>query len=463
LAQSGEDDRHETRLGVNEQNRCIMKKEANEMLTRVGPGTPMGELFRRYWLPALCSNELGADAAPVRVRILGEDLLAFRDSAGRPGIIDAYCSHRGGPLFFGRNEDDGLRCPYHGWKFDVRGHCVDQPNVTASGERRRGATDAAVKAYAAREAGGVVWIYMGPSNVMPAFPAFEWTTVPAGQRHISRWLQRSNWAQGMEGEIDTAHISWLHKEFTAGPVAQSARVDHGVDGAPKLVVRETDYGFIYGARRTIGNQYLWRVTQWMLPMFSLIPKAPDPTFTVGGGRAWVPIDDHHTTTFCYWYRADRPYTDAEIADLESGFLFPPRMERGTFALPHGYSIDTFLPLANRDNDYLMDRAHQKTANFTGIRGANEQDRAVQEGMGSHGTGSRGIVDRTRERLVASDIAIVTARRRLLKLAEDLQNGIEPPMHSARQVGVRAFSRLCEIEEFDELMRQYGESAPAPVQ
>ncbi|MFM9883473.1 MAG: Rieske 2Fe-2S domain-containing protein [Burkholderiales bacterium] len=442
-----------------------MNREANEMLTRVGPGTPMGELFRRFWLPALLSSEVGRDSPPVRIRILSEDLLAFRDSSGRLGIVDAYCSHRGAPLYFGRNEDDGLRCPYHGWKFDVRGNCLDQPNVTVAGDRDAGATRkaAAIKSYATREAGGVVWIYMGPSAFMPELPAFEWTAVPEGYRHISRWVQRSNWAQGMEGEIDTAHISWLHKEFVPGHVIQSAGADHGADGAPKLALRETDYGFVYGARRTVGDQYLWRVTQWMLPMFSLIPKAPDEVFTVGGGRAWVPIDDNHTTTFCYWYRVDRPYTNAEVADLESGFLFPPRLERGRFALPHGYSIDTFLPIANLSNDYLIDRVHQKTANFTGIRGANEQDRAVQEGMRSIGTNAHGTVDRTRERLVASDLAIVTARRRLLKLAEDLQNGVEPaPRLQAEQFRVRAISRLCQIEDFDELMRRYGDSARAPA-
>lgn len=440
-----------------------MQKDANEILTRVGKGTPMGELFRRFWLPAALTSELQADGSPVRLRILCEDLVAFRDNSGKVGIVDAFCSHRLAPLFFGRNEEGGIRCPYHGWKFDADGQCVEMPNVGSDRDMTRVREAAAIKSYPTREAGGVVWIYMGPAERMPEFPHFEWTTAPEGYRHLSRWLQRTNWAQGMEGEIDTAHISWLHKEFIPGQVVKSSRINHGADGAPSLTLRETDYGFVYGARRTIDEKYLWRVTQWMLPMFSLIPKAPDEVFMHGGGRAWVPIDDNHVTTFCYWFRVDRPYNEEELSVFASGALFPPRLQRGTYQMPNGYVIDTFLPVANKDNDYLIDRAMQKTVNFSGIMGANEQDRALQECMGTIGVDGPGIVDRSREHLVGSDLAIVTARRRLIKLAEDLQNGIEPSMAvQGKGYCVRAISRVSDIADFDELMRQHGDTTRAPA-
>jgi phthalate 4,5-dioxygenase oxygenase subunit len=424
-----------------------------EILVKTGAGTPMGSLFRSFWLPALLSAEIAQpDSAPVRLRILGEDLVAFRDTKGRVGVVAAYCRHRLAPLFFGRNEHCGLRCVYHGWKFDINGQCLDIPNVPkgkiSDGVRQR----AAITAYPAREAGGLVWVYMGQPEHMPQLPNMEWMTVPQDHTHVARWLQRTNWAQGMEGELDTSHISFLHSGLN--PSEMPPVIRWATDGAPVITLHETEYGYVYGARRTYDDQYYWRVTHWMLPMWSAIAGPPEPFW--GQGRAWVPVDDHHVTTFGYNYRVDRPYSDSEVAEFDSGRLFPPRMRKGTFELQDGYVIDAFLPLANRENDYLIDRSVQREKTFTGILGINEQDRSLQENFPGQPGARRGIVDRAREMLVASDLPIVKARRRLISLAKALEQGIRPKEPNAvEHCAVRPISRLTKIADFTELLAVYG--------
>lgn len=428
------------------------------ILTSVGPGTPMGNLFRRFWLPALLSEELPkADCPPIRIRLLCEDLVAFRDSDGRVGIVDAYCPHRRAPLFFGRNEQCGLRCVYHGWKFDVNGECVDIPNIVPPDNFAALKQKATIKSYAVRESGGIVWVYMGPKELMPELPAMEWVGLPDDQVKCSRWLHRSNWLQAAEGEIDTSHISFLHSRVN---VTQSSPDWQRLaqDGAPQITLRETDYGFVYGSRRDFEGQYFWRVTQWMLPMWSAVPRSiGDPILA---GRAWVPIDDYTTTGFGYIYTTGRPLSAKDHDEIASGERFPPRMKKGTFRLPHGYVIDTYLPEANIGNDFLIDRDLQATNNFTGILGVNEQDRALQESMLSI-PGQVGIVDRSQERLVKSDLPIMTARRMLMKLARDLAQGIEPKAaSSADQYGVRGIATLSPIGDFDEFMELHGQSMKA---
>lgn len=439
----------------------MLKAEANETLCRVGRGTAMGELFRRFWLPAVLTRELAEpDSEPVRLRILGEDLLAFRDTRGRVGIVRAYCSHRLAPLYFGRNEMCGLRCPYHGWKFDVDGNCVETPNVPADSRDIR--KSVGIPAYATHETGGVVWVYMGPREKMPPFPALEYAHVPPGHAYAARWLQRTNWSQGLEGEIDSSHISWLHKDFDPRSSAKGAGPQLAdEDGAPLIELRETPYGFTYGARRDTAQGYFWRMTQWLAPMFSLIPHEPGE-FVSCGGRAWVPIDDNHTTVFTFGYRIDRPLNDEELARYESGALFPPRMDAGPFQLPDGYVVDTFLPVANKENDYLLDRQMQRTVNYSGIWGVHDQDRALAESSMSLGGGDPGIVDRSQEHLVASDRAVVTARRRIVRMAEDLANGTEPQMASQPELfRVRAISKICTVEHFDRFLETFGAEAGMP--
>jgi phenylpropionate dioxygenase-like ring-hydroxylating dioxygenase large terminal subunit len=421
----------------------------------------MGTLFRRFWIPALLSNELEADGAPLRLRLLGEDLLAFRDTAGRVGIVEPYCSHKVAPLFFGRNEECGLRCVYHGWKFSVDGTCVDMPNVDAvNGERMK--PQVAIKAYPVREAGGVVWTNLGPKADEAVVPELEWTRLPADHVFLARWLQRSNYAQGLEGELDSAHLSFLHKGFNAGDRMTPALESVQKDGAPVLEVSETAYGMTYGARRTLGeNQYHWRTTNWLLPFYSLLASAardPGKLFT---GRAWIPVDDYHVTTLHYIYRIDRPITADERADIEKGDFFPPLRDRVAYALPDGATIDTYLPRANKENDYEIDRAIQKTRNFTGIRGANDQDRGLQENMASgFGLGPGKIVDRSREHLVASDRAGILTRRVLLKLARELQAGIEPRApYDGSLYHVRSFMTLSSIPDFGTLRETVAAETP----
>ncbi|NUZ07693.1 Rieske 2Fe-2S domain-containing protein [Piscinibacter koreensis] len=437
----------------------MLSQDDNELLTRVGPGTAMGELFRRFWLPAVLSEEVKErDSVPVRLRILCEDLLAFRDSAGRVGVVEAYCAHRGAPLFFGRNEDCGVRCAYHGWKFDVDGQCVDVPNDARVKDNPRVRAALGITAYPTHEAGGVVWVYMGPKERMPPRPDFEWTRVPESQSHASRWLQNSNWLQGAEGEIDSSHISFLHQELDPNDSALGVTGADlaGADGAPLITVKDTEYGFSSIARRRRGDNYFWRVSQWLAPMFSLIPRAPAQTFNGSGGRAWVPIDDTHTTTFAYSFRIDGPLSADERALIAGGAHFPPRTKRMVVQLGQGQPIDAFVPEANIGNDYLIDRQMQKTVNFTGIWGVNQQDRSVQEGMRPAPTGPRGIVDRSREHLMGSDIAIVTARRKLLAMARDLQKGIEPiAASSAGRATARAISSLSSTSSADDYLTEYA--------
>jgi phthalate 4,5-dioxygenase oxygenase subunit len=423
----------------------MLSKEDNELLCRVGPGTPMGELWRRFWFPALLSSELPkADSDPVRVRLLGEDLVAFRDTNGKVGIIAANCPHRGASLFFGRNEEAGLRCVYHGWKFDAEGNCVDMPNEPAESDFR---TKVKATTYPTREAGTVIWIYMGPPDKMPVeLPQLEWVTAPAGYQHVSKWFHESNWFQGAEGEIDTSHISFLHSwmdpDRSPNPQVRANLRVATRDGAPKLTLEETRYGFRYGARRNMSDdEYYWRVTQWLLPDYSLIPS-PGPTY---GGRCWVPIDDEHTWAFGYQARTDRPYTQEEIDQIMQGAAFPPRLIPGTF-----------MPLANKSNDWLIDRELQKTGNYTGIWGINEQDRALQEDEAM-----APIMDRRKEHLGTADLAIIAARRILLRLARDLQKGIEPVApHEAQAYAVRQLNVFSSEPSFQNLIQEQADELVA---
>ncbi|MBT3553628.1 MAG: Rieske 2Fe-2S domain-containing protein [Rhodospirillaceae bacterium] len=427
----------------------MLSIEDNETLCRVGPGTPMGNLFRRFWLPALLSREVAEpDGAPKRLRILSEDLVAFRDTGGRVGIVAAYCPHKLAMLFWGRNEEHGLRCAYHGWKFDADGYCVDLPNVADADTIKR---KMGITSYPTREAGGVVWVYMGPDHLEPELPALEWTELPEPQVQVSRWLQCSNWAQGMEGEIDSSHVSFLHranKPEHGLPDAFTSYLPGLIDGAPELTVKETPYGYVAGARRQTDQpgEYFWRVTQWLVPMFSLIANSSYPR----SGRAWVPVDDDHVTTFGYMFNAERPFNDAELAELERGTFFPPRMTPGAHRLPNGYIIDTFLPDANSGNDYLIDRDIQTDGNYTGIFGVNEQDRCIQETLpAAEGNVQGSIVDRSRERLVASDVPVITARRILLDLARALEAGIEPTQAGQGDLyAVRSLAATSPHREFE---------------
>ncbi len=399
----------------------------NELISRVGPGTVMGEYVRRFWVPCLLSEEIPEpDCPPVRVRMYGEDMVAFRDTSGRPVLLDRYCPHRLASLFFGRNEQDGLRCAYHGWKFDATGACVDMPSEPADSNF---AAKVQVRSYPAQEAGGVVWGYMGPEGTAPPLPQLTWAGVPAANRYVSKSLQQGNWLQALEGGIDSSHVSFLHStldatQFRLGIQEESLRIEALTDPAPRYFVDETGYGARFAARRTIASgDYYWRITQWLLPFYQVIPAEPGAVVT---GNCYVPMDDDNTLVFRISWHPDRPLTEREVAEYQNGGFF------------HAARIPgTYLPVQNRENDYLIDRQVQRSETFSGIHGIQAQDQAMLENM-KGGT----ISDRRYEHLGTSDMAIITARRRLLREARALAKGVEPtaPLDGA-VYGARSASLL----------------------
>lgn len=385
----------------------------NELLTRTGAGTPMGEYFRRFWHPVALAEELAEpDSPPIRVRVMGEDLVAFRDTLGRVGLIEPHCAHRGANLFFGRNEDCGIRCVYHGWKYDVNGRCVELPNVPA-GSAYHGKI--AIKAYPTREFGDIVWAYLGPSERMPeAVPQLEFGLVPPAHRFVTKRLLECNWAQSMEGALDTAHFSFLHMPapaLAANTNPEAAADENRIrwlrnDPLPRFTIREHEVGFVVGGARTADDGELyWRITQFMLPSHSITPSAmPGETYF---GYSWVPITDQSCWIYVYAWNPERPLDAEERARFVQGGYGQ------MAALGPGY-----VPLRNRSNDYLIDREDQKRRSFTGIRGIAEQDAMAQESQGF-------VADRTREHLAPTDVAVVRFRRTVLEGAKALRDGREP--------------------------------------
>ena len=387
----------------------MLRKEQNDLVTQTGPGTPMGQLFRCYWLPALQADELPEnDCPPVRVKLLSERLLAFRDSKGRLGLIDEFCAHRGVSLWFGRNEDEGLRCPYHGWKYDVTGQCTEVPSEPAENGFCK---KIKLKSYPLVERGGILWTYMGDPAKQPPLPEFEVLMVPPESRFVAKRLQECNWLQALEGGIDSSHVSFLHSGgLKHDPLFKGAKGNeyNFKDPKPVFEVVESVGGLFVGARRNADNgNYYWRVTPWVMPNFTMI--APRGTHSVHG-HWWVPIDDENCWTWSFDYHPTRALTAAEIQHMKDG--------KGIYVK---YVAGTFRPWANKDNDYLVDRAAQKAGlTYSGVEGIAMQDASLQESMGP-------IVDRTKENLVSTDNGIIMARQRLMRAAKALaEKGTVPP-------------------------------------
>ncbi|MFN0070324.1 MAG: Rieske 2Fe-2S domain-containing protein [Chloroflexota bacterium] len=429
----------------------MLSREDNALVTRVGPGTPMGALMRRFWVPALMSRQVAeADGPPVRVRILGEQLVAFRDTSGRVSFVAEHCPHRGASLFFGRNEEAGLRCVYHGWKFDTSGACVDMPNEPPESNFKN---KMKVAAYPGREQGGLVWIYMGPPELQPELPQLEWTLVPDDHRAVICWLAECNWLQALEGDIDTSHSMFLHRAMDPALMQSSRRFEVMADRSPRLATKHTDYGMAYGGRyNTHDGNYNWRVTQWLMPFHTIIANKSWPVT----GRAWVPIDDHHTAVFSYRFRPDRPMTEPEIEGNGYGQAWEREHEYGPVHFKDGGATTIWRPVTTRANDYLMDREMQRTRNYTGIFRIPTQDRAMTEGMGA-------VMDRTRERLGTSDLAIISVRRRLIRMARDLERGEAPTApYNGGVYRIRSFDAISEHGSFDRFLEQHREGMLAPV-
>ena len=410
----------------------MLSTEDNERLTRVGPGTPMGDLMRQYWQPALLSSELPEpDGPPVRVRLLGEDLVAFRDSRRRVGLLGARCPHRGTPLFFGRNEEGGLRCIYHGWKFDTGGRCLEMPNMPPESDYW---DKVCATAYRCVERNGIVWAYLGPLTEAPALPELEWAELPIERKLITKQYLECNYAQALEGDLDPSHVSFLHApldpkgstgyQASAGiPLSDRNLGDAALeptvkaqDKRPLISVLKTDYGLFVGARRDAGpDRYYWRFTQLVLPFYVFVPGTVDSPLHC---NAWVPLDDEHTVVWRIQYLLDRPFTEHELARLQTGF--GAHVPVDGYLPPTSAPAGAWIPRANRGNDYLQDRQVQRTVSFSGIRGIWAQDRACTEGMGA-------IMDRTREHLGPSDVTVIQMRRLLLAAAAALhERGTPPP-------------------------------------
>ena len=399
-----------------------MDQATSDTLVRTGPDTPMGNLMRRYWAPILQSSEIAdPDGAQVRVQIMGEKLIAFRDTSGRAGLIDEFCAHRGASLFFGRNEECGIRCSYHGLKFDITGACVDVPSAPQMAPKM------GIKAYPCIERGGLVWAYMGPPDKQPDPPAVEWCTLPASHVFISKRLQQCNYLQAMEGGIDTAHVSYVHRyEVDTDPMHMGTKANDYIkaDGNVIFNIEKTGFGLtLFGRRNGEPDSYYWRVTQWLFPWFTLIPPFGEHAL---GGHVWVPIDDHNCWAWSINFHPAKPLSETERADMTAG--------RGIHV---DYEAGSFRPKANRDNDYLIDRVAQREKRaYSGVFGFAPQDASLQESMGP-------IQNHAREQLLPTDKAIGMARRMLLESAQNLAQGVEPPALDAGTQRVRAAGVLLE--------------------
>jgi nitrite reductase/ring-hydroxylating ferredoxin subunit len=421
-----------------------MNKEMSEILTRTGAGTPMGNLMRRYWVPLLQSSEIAQPDGPqVRIQVLGEKLLAFRDSEGKVGIIDEFCSHRGVSLFFGRNEEGGIRCAYHGVKFDRNGQCVDVPSAPQTCARMH------IKSYPTVERGGIVWAYMGPKDKQPAPPELEWCMLPPEHVYVSKRIQLSNYLQAMEGGIDTSHVSFVHShEVDIDPMHQGTKALEYIkaDGNVVFNIEKNPFGLtLFGRRNGDPDSYYWRVTQWLFPWFTLIPPFGEHAL---GGHVWVPIDDHSCWAWSINFRPERPLSEDELNAMKAGKGIHVEYEEP----------GSFMPKANFKNDYQMDRVAQKEKRaYSGVFGFSAQDYSLQESMGS-------IQNHEAENLLPTDKAIVMARRMLHEAAVGLTEGIEPPALDAETQRVRAAGVLLpkEADPIEWASHELADSLAKPV-
>jgi phthalate 4,5-dioxygenase oxygenase subunit len=407
----------------------MLSTEENELLCWVGPGTPMGAFMREYWLPAFVPSELPEpDSSPLRMRLLGENLIAFRVSSGQYGLIANNCPHRGASLFFGRNEEEGLRCVYHGWKFDVQGNCVDMPNEPAESDFK---TKVRATAYPCVERNGIVWTYMGRRETPPPLP--DW--LPNLEDNCQVWMrmQESNWLQALEGDIDTVHAFFLHsghitKEQSL-PGSDAYFISQQRHG--KFVAQEHDIGASYAAVRNAdtGEEY-WRMGHFLLPFYTM--NAPGLLGIKNQSLAWVPLDDHHTMVWTVGRQVPLPPETETIGGFKAGYVrrdplgksdpygarTPDGVPQRRFHQTTGW-LGRFRPIANLDNDYLIDRDLQRSmGTYSGIPGM-AQDAMAQETMGP-------IYDRTQERLGTSDVMIIRTRRKLLECVRGFGRGAPAP-------------------------------------
>ncbi|NIO08580.1 MAG: Rieske 2Fe-2S domain-containing protein [Deltaproteobacteria bacterium] len=386
----------------------MLPKAQNELITQTGPGTPMGNLIRHYWIPALLTEEIpDPDCPPVQVRILGEKLVAFRDTRGKIGLLNENCSHRGTSLFYGRNEECGLRCIYHGWKYDVEGNVVDTPAEPAGSEFK---SKIRHPAYPTVEAAGIVFAYLGPRDKMPLFPNYEWAQLPTDHTYVTKCLQECNYLQGLEGECDSSHLSFLHRSFSQ----EGQRAFSAIDSAPKYEIEETDFGLRLIATRKAGpDQTYVRVSSFTTPISCWVPARNRET------HIYVPADDTHSWRYDLGFFKDRAVRDDEVHR---------RKQIGP----------DYRRIRNLQNHYLQDREVQKTVSYTGIEDFLNHDSCATETMGP-------LYDRSKEHLGVSDTAVIAMRKYLLDSAKALQDGEEPP-HIVRDPAKNNFGHVDTIAQ-----------------
>lgn len=388
----------------------------NEKLVRVGPDTPMGKLFRLYWIPFYLSKDLKPDGQPKRVKLLCEDLVTFRATDGKVGLIANACAHRGAPMMYARNEDCGLRCIYHGWKYDVTGAVVDMPAEPA---RSRYKEKVRIKAYPCVERNGVIWTYMGAEKEPPPLPKMEWNLVPEENVNLSLRIQECNWLQALEGEIDSAHAPILH-----GRIDNQGSINQWVakkDLRPTFECIRQNFGTSIAARRRFDETTLyWRVNQFVMPFYSLVP--PQSKFPDLSGHAWVPMDDENTICLMFSYHPTQsllPKTRQIFEEghdgRETGHASKHAFLQKSPSTPYADFWTRFSPESN----FAFDYASQQTTWFSGLPGLWVQDAACQTGISP-------VYDRTQEHLCSSDTGIIMTRRYLLEAQTAYaERGIEP--------------------------------------
>lgn len=380
----------------------MLKAADNELLTRTNAGTLMGDLFRRYWIPVLKSDEIGADGEPVKVRILGEDLLAFRDTEGAVGLVDEKCPHRGTSLALGNNSGCGLTCIYHGWKFNVKGECVELPSEPETSNFRKGVR---LKSYPVVEQNGIVWGYLGPEEHRPPLPNFYWMNLPDSNLVSERVWQDCNYLQVMENDLDYVHAAFLHKALQQQNVKEGLLSSNlGINPNHPLVknppVRQSVESTRYGKRcLAVGIQDdqtdVFMEIHYIFPFYTFPPRMKGED---GMWHAFIPRDDYSTWSWDVQFSHQLPI-DAEAQRARRGLELD----------------EQFRKVNNIANNYSQDRELMKYANYSGILGIANQDHAVTETMGP-------IVDRTKEHLGTSDMPIIQMRRLLLETVRDFAAG-----------------------------------------
>lgn len=408
----------------------MITREENDLLTRTGPGTPCGELFRRYWQPVALAEELPPGGPPLPVKLMGEELVLFRDEEGRPGFLDLHCPHRGADLSYGRLEDGGIRCIYHGWLFDRRGRCLDQPGEPGGGKQKESTR---LKAYPCQEQAGIIFGYLGPGEP-PLLPNYEILTVAAEQRFVCKVFSECNYLQGNEGNIDPIHLSFLHRIMDEGLAVGSRPSQYqrvrgsegapsqwlGANVAPTIDVDLTDFGLRISTWRPVGDQAYLRVSNFVLPNLCAVPGE-----TQGAGYLvnWhVPVDDERHWKYMIVFSREAPLDKEKFSQRYRAEIGP-----------------DYRPIRNSSNRYLQDRQEMKSLTFMGLGSFfPDHDLCATEGEGP-------IQDRTQEHLTSSDKAVVAARKLLLKAMKDVQEGREAP-HVVRSPDSNRFPHMVVLSE-----------------